>query len=225
MKPISELAVLLLAATITATAQPPRVGFVRMVNAVAPGEGTSRIRINGEDIFPKGYELGQMTGGMGLRQGPHTISFERKGVESGNTGIALDAGETVTLIGFAEKQEAKQDEPEKPAWKTRILRLRQKSPEKGYHLTFVSVCDLEDVVVNAGSPGSRKPEFVRVRRLTTSSLNIGGRRNEVLVRDRERMLLTVSPDHPGNYVIVLYQDAQCTLRALSFYDPKFVIAG
>ena len=35
----------------------------------------------------------------------------------------------------------------------------------------------------------------------------------------------VSPDGPGNYVVLLYQDPDGKTKALSFFDPKFVIAG
>jgi hypothetical protein len=47
--------------------------------------GKSLILIDGEDIFPKGYDLGQRTGGFGLKAGAHTISIKKTGVETGTT--------------------------------------------------------------------------------------------------------------------------------------------
>ena len=46
----------------------PEVGFVRIINAIAPGNGTTRVLIDGEDLFPKGYQLGQRSG-IGLLLG------------------------------------------------------------------------------------------------------------------------------------------------------------
>ncbi|MCB1133007.1 MAG: DUF4397 domain-containing protein, partial [Verrucomicrobiae bacterium] len=55
----------------------PNVCFLRYVNAIAPGKGNANVIINGEDIFPKGYALGQFTGGFGLEAGSHTIKIEK----------------------------------------------------------------------------------------------------------------------------------------------------
>ena len=35
----------------------------------------------------------------------------------------------------------------------------------------------------------------------------------------------VSLDDPGNYVVVLFDDEDGNVKAISFYDPRFVIAG
>ena len=110
------------------------------MNAVAPGEGNANILIDGERHFPKGYKLGQRTGGFGLKAGPHTISIKKTGVETGTTKITLNKGETLSLIGFAEKvPPIKEGDPVK--WKTKILRLKQSDPESGFRLALVPLCD------------------------------------------------------------------------------------
>lgn len=231
MKPISECLAALLAATFAtfiASAQPadgpPEVGFVRVVNAVAPGDGRTNILIDGEDIFPKGYQLGQRTGGFGLKAGAHNISLRKTGVLEGTTKVTLQTGETLTLIGFAEKvPAAKKEDP--PVWKTRILRLKQSSPERGFRMTLISVCDLEEVKVQAAIQGKQAIESAVVERFKTSSVDLGASRGEVLVKVGNDIVTTVSPEDPGNYVVVLYQDPQGAVKAISFFDPKFVIAG
>ncbi len=225
MKTLSNI--LLAAAMLaTATAQdgPPKVGFVRIVHAVAAGEGRAGILIDGEDIFPKGYELGQRTGGFGLKAGSHTISIKKTGVETGTTKVNLETGETMTLIGFAEKVPAKK-EGDPPVWTTRILRLKQSDPERGYRMTLVSVCDKDEVTVKAAAQGKGTLETAHVKRLATTTVDLGRNRGEVLVQSGDEVITTISPEDPGNYVVVIYQDAEGKIRALSFFDPKFVIAG
>jgi hypothetical protein len=227
MKTISNIlaaAVLAIAAVPAAGQQPGPTGFVRIINAVAAGEGKTSFLINGENLYPKGYELGQMTGGLGLKAGAHTITIRRQGVAEGSTRITVADGETLTLVGFAErKPPAREGDP--PTWETRILRLKQSDPGHGFHLTFLSVCDAEEVRVETIIDGRDKPVSETVRRLATRSLSLGRARGEAEVRHGDRALTMVSPDDPGNYVVLLYQDADGQVQALSFYDPKFVIAG
>lgn len=203
---------------------PPQVGFVRIVHAVAAGEGRANIVIDGEDIFPKGYQLGQRTGGFGLKAGSHSITVKKNGVEPGTTKITLNTGETMTLIAFSEKVPAKK-EGDPPVWQTKILRLKQSDPERGYRMTLVSVCDKDEVTVKAANQGKGAIETAHVKRLTTTMVDLGGSRGEVLVKAGEEIVTTLSPEDPGNYVVVLYQDEKGAIKALSFFDPKFVIAG
>jgi hypothetical protein len=202
----------------------PEVGFVRIINAIAPGNGTTRVLIDGEDLFPRGYQLGQRSGGIGLAAGPHTVTLQKNGVESGTTKIDLKSGETLSLIGFAEKIPATDDDAP-PRWMTKILRLKQSDPERGFRMTLLSVCDLDEVKVDAVIPGKKDITTVHVKRLTTAAIDLGSTRNEAMVKVGGEIITTVSPDEPGNHVVVLYQDADGKIRALTFFDPKFVTAG
>jgi hypothetical protein len=202
----------------------PEVGFVRIINAIAPGNGTTRVLIDGEDLFPRGYQLGQRSGGIGLAAGPHTVTLQKNGVESGTTKIDLKSGETLSLIGFAEKIPATDDDAP-PRWMTKILRLKQSDPERGFRMTLLSVCDLDEVKVDAVIPGKKDITTVHVKRLTTAAIDLGSTRSEAMVKVGGEIITTVSPDEPGNHVVVLYQDADGKIRALTFFDPKFVTAG
>jgi hypothetical protein len=202
----------------------PEVGFVRIINAIAPGNGTTRVLIDGDDLFPKGYQLGQRSGGIGLAAGPHTVTLQKNGVESGTTKIDLKSGETLSLIGFAEKIPATDDDTP-PRWTTKILKLKQSDPECGFRMTLLSVCDLDEVKVDAIIPGKKDITTAYVKRLSTAAIDLGSTRNEVMVKVGGEIISTVSPDEPGNHVVVIYQDAEGKIRALTFFDPKFVIAG
>lgn len=202
-----------------------QVGFIRIVHAVAFGTGKLSVRLDGQDLYPKGYDIGQATGGIGLRAGAHELVLERAGIERGKLRLDVIAGETVTLIGFAEKIEpAEQDAPE-PRWRIRLLRLKQGSPQSGYQVTMVSVCPEPEVVVEHQLAGEERWEVASVRRHRITTIGLGRSRAEAYLRDGRGVLTTISPDSPGNYVVVLFRDEQGNLRGLSFYDPKFVIAG
>ena len=202
----------------------PEFGFLRIINAIAPGNGTTRVLIDGEELFPKGYQLGQRSGGIGLAAGPHTVTLQKNGVESGTTKFDLKSGETLSLIGFAEKIPATDDHAP-PRWTTKILKLKQNDPERGFRMTLLSVCDLDEVKVDAIIPGQKDITTAHVKRLTTAAIELGNTRSEAMVKVGGEIITTVSPDEPGNHVVVLYQDAEGKIRALTFFDPKFVIAG
>ena len=59
--------------------------------------GTKKLRNMGSDLG------GAVSGGIGLAAGPHSVMLQKNGVESGTTKIDLKSGETLSLIGFAEK--------------------------------------------------------------------------------------------------------------------------
>ena len=199
------------------------VGFLRIINAITHGHGTTRVLIDGEDLYPKGYQLGQRSGGIGLAAGSHTVTFEKNGVKSGTTKIDLPAGETISLIGFAEKIPADHDDG--PArWITKILRLKQSDPERGYRMTLLSVCEVDEVTVEAIASG-KNIATAHLKRLSSTHIDLGNSRSEAMVKVGGRIITTVSPDEPGNHVVVLYQDEAGKVRALTFFDPKFVIAG
>lgn len=202
----------------------PKVGFIRIVNGIAPGQGNAKLLINGEDIFPEGYQLGQATGAMGLKEGSVVVEAKREGVESGTTNLDIRGGETTTLIAFAEKNPQESiDDP--PKWSVKLLRLKQSDPLRGYRVALVSICDTPEVRVVTENLAKNTKEIAHVKRLSISMVDLGTARGEAFIKDGDNVLTTVSTDSPGNYVVILYQDKDGKLAALTFYDPKFVVAG
>ena len=70
-----------------------------------------------------------------------------------------------------------------------------------------------------------KVENKRVERLTTESFDLGSARSDVELWLGDPPLTFVSLDDPGNYVVVLFDDGKGKVKGISFYDPRFVIAG
>jgi hypothetical protein len=203
----------------------PKVGFIRLVNVVSPGTGNLHLKIDGEEMYAKGYTMGQRTGGIGLLAGSKKITVTKDGVEDGSTSVQLGVGETVTIIAFAEKIPAEDDKPER--WAARILRLKQRDVEKGYRLTVLSTCKQPEVLFETDIQGKDKPEGAGVKRLMTTSVDLGGAGGDITVRLRgsQDVLSSFRPDDPGNYVLILYDGPENKTQAIYFYDPKFVIAG
>jgi len=221
---LAALALLANAAPAAAQDGPAGVGFIRFVNVVAPGEGNTIVKLNGRNPHPQGYTLGQSTGGIGIPEGRHEITVEKSGLESGTTRFDLAAGETLSLVAFAERLPAENpDDP--PQWTIRILRLQQSEPERGYRASFISLCDIPEVRLNATILANDTSRDLAVKRLAVATLDVGRTRSEIIIRHGDEILTTISPDATGNYVVVLYQDAASQIRALTFFDPRFVIAN
>jgi len=228
MKTISNILLLTcsLCVCVPAHGAPPKIGFIRLVQAVSPGTGKVNVRIDGEDIFPKGYDLGQCTGGMGFHEGEHRIEVIKQGVEPATVKLSLAEGETVTLVAYAEKLPVIPGDADKPVWKARLLRLRQQPPEPGFHLTLASVCLQEEIPVRTLLVGRKSPEFSLVRRLSTVGVRLGRSAGDTLeLQTGDQQLGNVSLDEKGNYVVILYDKEGGGVGMVSFYDPKFVVAG
>lgn len=206
------------------TAQDPaaeKPGFVRLVNAVAQGRDKLQLSIDGEMMNPDGYRLGDVTGGIGLKPGSHQITLKRPGVDEGNTRIHLDAASTVTLIPFAEWVPATEDMPGR--WALRILRLKQMEPETKRSATFVSVSQVPEHEVEISAPDGTWTK-VFVKRLAIATTPIHYPEGYVPLRCKSGKLPSIPVGSPGNYVVVLYDDAAGNLQALNLQDYKYLSA-
>jgi hypothetical protein len=224
-KLLLRLAPLLLSLFTLAAEEAPEIGFIRLVNAVSPGSGNVHLEVDGKDLFPKGYQLGQRSGGIGLPSGTKKIRITRDGVKAGETSLRLGVGETLSLIAFAEKLPVEKDEA--PRWAIKILRLKQREVARGFRLTVISVAGEAETLFTTTRDGAKARTPARVKRLMTTSIDLGKRAGDVglYLRDAEQPLSYFRPDAAGNYVVVLYDDAAGGIKAVSFHDPKFVIAG
>jgi len=196
-------------------------GFIRLVNAVAAGTGPVRLEIDGEDMRPKGYDLGDATGGIGLSSGSRKVSIKRNGVEEGVTTVNLLKDQTVTLIPFAEKVPASDTKP--AHYVIKILRLKQTTPDSGRTATFVSVSANPELKVEIAGEGS-KWESAFVKRLTLSQLPLSLTGGYAPVKVNNERLESIPIDGEGNYVIVIYDDSEGRIQSLCFSDLKFLSA-
>ncbi|WP_367871407.1 hypothetical protein [Luteolibacter sp. Populi] len=219
------LIAILLPAGLSAQEEPPKVGFIRLVNAVGAGTGNVHLKIDGQDRYPKGYKLGERTGGIGLAPGAKKIAISKDGVEEGTTTFTVEQGETVSLIAFSEKIPADKDKPEH--WAIKILRLKQRDTENSFRLTVLSMCDEPETIFSYQREADKEKTMSSVKRLMTTTIELGKSAGDVnlYARDKETLLSFFRPDMKGNYVVMFYNDAEGAVKAIFFYDPKFVVAG
>jgi hypothetical protein len=199
----------------------PPTGFIRLVNGVTGGEGAVRLEIDGENMRPQGYKLGDATGGIGLRPGRRKLTIRKAGVKEGSTTIQLEKNQTVTVIPYAEKIPASDQEPAHSA--IRILRLKQRSVEKGRTATFVSVSAIPELKVELqGDDGKWTTVFVKRLSIGEAALNysVGYAPTKV----NGKLIRPIPIGGPGNYVIVLYDGVEGDVQSIYFRDFKFLSA-
>lgn len=197
------------------------MGFIRVVDAIAKGTGPLNVFFDGEDMRPKGYQLGDATGGIGLKPGSHKVKFVREGVVEGTTTVILEKNQTVTLIPFAELVPATDQKPEH--FRVQILRLKQKSVDSGRVVTFVSVSsnpELKAELMN--DDGTWVGSFVK--RLAIAEVVMKSSQAFVPVRLNGMMTNPIPVGGDGNYVVVLYDDADSKVQSLYFRDFRYLSA-
>lgn len=182
------------------------------------------MKLDGEELFSRGYELGQRTGGIGLPAGGHVLELAKSGVEAAREKIDSPPGETVTVLAYAEKLPPKR-EGEPPRWTIKLRKLPAATLSEGYRLSLISFCDREEWVVETFIETKRKTESTVLKRFQTSEFDLGRSRGGVEIRRENQALAAVSLDEPGRYVVVLFEDAKGEVRSVSFYDPKLEVAG
>jgi hypothetical protein len=225
MKTIFNLILILATTAIALSAQEEPtggpMGFIRVVNAVAKGIGPMNVLFDGEDMRPKGYKLGDATGGIGLKPGNHKITIKREGVKEGFTSTTLEKNQTVTLIPFAELVPASDQVPKH--YKVQILRLKQKNVESGRTATFVSVSANPELKVELMEEnGNWATVFVKRLSISETPLNFSQAFAPVKVNGEKINPIPIGSE--GNYVVVLFDDAEGKIQSIYFRDFKFLSA-
>lgn len=198
-----------------------KTGFVRFVHAVAPGTGGLTVKVDGTNLNPDGYSLGDVTGGVPLKPGSHEVTIRREGTKEGTTRVNVAVNETTILIPFAERVPASDTEP--AHWAIRVLRLKQLEPESERSATFVSVSGTPEIKVDMRDPeGNWSPVYVK--RLAIAQAPIKYPRGYVPIKFGDIKLESIPVGEIGNYVVLLYDDEEGKTKALNFRDYKFLSA-
>lgn len=200
---------------------PPPTCFIRIANTVAAGTGNVKVLIDGADVYEPGYRFGVVTGGIGLTPGSHSVTIRREGVKEGTSKVSVEKDQTVTLIPFAEKVPATDQEPAHFA--IRILRLKQKQTENGRSASFISVSGQPEVAAELRDPAG-KWEKVFVKRLMIGEAVIRYPEGYAPVRVNGKDMESIPIADVGNYVVVIYDDAEGNIHTMNFRDFKYLSA-
>ena len=200
---------------------PPPTCFIRIANAVAQGTGNVKVSIDGKDIYQPGYKFAAVTGGVGLPPGGHTVTISREGTKEGTTKVLVEKDQTVTLIPYAERVPA--TDQEAAYFAIRILRLKQKEIPEGRSASFVSVSGLPEVMAELRDPAGNWAK-VPVKRLTIGESPIKYPEGYAPVRVNGKDMEPIPIGDEGNYVVVLYDDPAGKISTVNFRDFKFLSA-
>ncbi len=197
---------------------PGPCGFIRLLDAVAPGSGMLEFLIDGQAIRPQGYQLGNVTGGIALEPRVYQVRLRRAGVEDGQTQLTVVANETVIVIPFAQRVPATEDQP--VHWQMRILRLKQHAADGQRTVSFVSVASDPELTVQIRQVTGHW-ESIQVKRLGVTRTAIRQARGYLPVRCHDQEFAPVSVVASGNLVAVIYEDASGKLGSINFQDYKY----
>jgi hypothetical protein len=194
-------------------------GFIRLLNVVAVGTGKLDFLIDGVVVRDEGYMLGDVTGGIPRKPGSYTMKFSRDGVEPGETKLLVIKDETVTLIPFAEYIPATEDK--EAYWTIRILRLKQSENKEKSTATVVNLTRKEEVNIQIQRPDETWIPL-SVKRLDLQRVPILQRAGYVPLKTEAGDLKPLSVGTSGNFVSVLYEDAERVIRSQNFQDLKYL---
>jgi hypothetical protein len=142
-------------------------------------------------------------------------------VKEGTTKVNVEKNQTVTLIPFAERVPATDQEPAHFA--IRILRLKQKETQGARSASFVSVSGMPELLAELRAPSGDWAK-VPVKRLAIGETPILYPEGYAPVRVNGKEMEPIPVGDPGNYVVVLYDDAEGNIKTVSFRDFKFLSA-
>jgi hypothetical protein len=194
-------------------------GFIRLLNAVAVGEGKLEFLIDGRHVREEGYVLGDVTGGIPRRPGSYSMKFRREGIVDGETRLVVVKDETVTLIPFAEFVPATEKKP--AHWIIRILRLRQSGDREKNTATFVNLTRKPEIMVRIQQP-DESWNRLSVKRLGMERTSIQQRAGYVPIQTDGGDLKPLSVGTSGNFVSVIYEDSEGVIRSQNFQDLKYL---
>lgn len=194
-------------------------GFIRLMNAVGVGSGKLDFLIDGKKVRDEGYEFGDVTGGIPRKPASYKIAFRRSGIETGETRLDVIRNETTTLIPFAEFVPA--TEQKAAHWIIRILRLKQSENRDKSTATVVNLTRNPELKVLIQQP-DESWVTLSVKRLNLERIPILQRTGYVPLRTETGDLKPLSVGTSGNFVSIIYEDADGVICSRNFQDLKYL---
>lgn len=198
-------------------------GYLRLVNLIDfEGAGLTNCSIAGVDVYPKGYQSGQSTGGIGLKPGNVEVVVSNPGCKAFTQNIEIVSGRTESILIYSLPEF--DEDGELVGYKIEIVRLRQRSPVKGITFSFLSVIPNTQQRVRYGRRDTKNWKeatlnYMKIKRVSVPSKKIPV---DIFVPPgSENPAESISADSTGNYVVILYPTATGEVGISQFYDPNF----
>ena len=202
---------------------PAEIGFVRLISLAGAGTGNTKISIDGSSMWPQGFKVGQRTGGIGLKRGSHKFTVTKEGCKEAEKSIMVEAGQTQTLVAYAEP--VRDEDGAIVGWSLKMARLSQHTPRKGMFMTLVCFCEEKELAIDVYEGVSDRRMKMVAPRLKAERIELGSGDVRAEVSYKGEALMTLKAEENGNYVVMIFEDGGKGKKAISFYDPKFVMAN
>lgn len=194
-------------------------GFMRLMNAVGVGSGKLDFLIDGVKVRGEGYQFGDVTGGIPRKPASYKVTFRRSGIEAGETKLDLIRNETTTLIPFAEFVPA--TEKKEAFWIIRILKLKQSESRDKSTATIVNLTRKEKLKILIQQP-DESWVTLSINRLALERTPILQRAGYVPLKTESGDLKPLSVGTSGNFVSIIYEDADGVICSQNFQDLKYL---
>jgi hypothetical protein len=92
-------------------------------------------------------------------------------------------------------------------------------------MTLVSFCEEDQLTIDIHEGMSDRKMKVETRRLKVERLELGNGDVIAEISCQGSPLTTLNAQENGNYVVMIFENGDQGKKAISFYDPKFVMAN
>lgn len=203
---------------------PKNLGYLRFMNLVDAGSGKTTLKIDGKNVKPSGFSLGQRSGAVPFKAGTLKFVLSKEGCLSAEREVKIAVGQSKTVVAFAE--EVFDEEGQSLGWQIKLATLEQHTPESGLMVTFVSFCkeDALDLEIREAMTGKTYKQTVNKRRTARVKLVEEGRVRATVTCQGET-LGRIRVDEHGNYVAMIFEGDDGKRKMETFYDPEFLVSG
>lgn len=195
----------------------PEQGCIRIVNAVAYGEGPLSVKVNGQSLCKDGYASGDVTGRMVLSAGRHQLRFERAGLAVGNARVSLESGQSLIVIPYVEAIAGWQGIG--PQYRLRVFRMASEDVGERKCVTLLSVAGEQQLPLRIRDL-DRGWVAQSVPRLEVKQIEITQLRGYLPVMLGKRRLASIPLGSAGNHIVVFYDPGDGKVVSLEFKDHQ-----
>ena len=95
----------------------------------------------------------------------------------------------------------------------------------GMFMTLVCFCEEKELAIDVYEGVSDRRMKMVAPRLKAERIELGSGEVRAEVSYKGEALMTLKAEENGNYVVMIFEDGGKGKKAISFYDPKFVMAN
>lgn len=208
-------------AQVPAFGQETAVGYVRFVNAIGL-KGDMTLSMNGNTVNPNGYQSGEYTGGVGLKVGNYTFTFDHPLLEELEKAIQVVEGETVTYVAYVKP---KLDEEGLLLGRELALHELEAAEKGGASVTALSLCDQRAILpLQFLLQGASAAVLVEVEPLKPRRVRLN-RTGFFAMAFNKNVIASMTMEEPRNFAVAIFEstdkEGNPALKTAMFINEGF----